>query len=414
MASSRRNSLPPLVRPLPLAGEPAPAAPLPSEGDLQTIETPALIGRLFATGYSGCLLLVRDGADLAQRALFFERGKLLSASSTLPTDNFPELLNQEGRLSKEQLKRARSALSRLPQPGSEGPFGGESNYRMAEQLVLEQLLPKEELGALLRRHTIEIFYRSFAWERGSFRLLSRLFPEEDLVRLKETPSLLLLEGIRRKVSLEVLLQRIGPENTVLRPMGQGALLLKDAGVTAAEQRALPLFDGNHSMAAVVKQSGLGEHAAYVLAYALCCLLGLSRSASTPAPVPRDSGSRRIGPPPIPPKVAVPKEVEAATALIQKKFEQVQEADYFTLLEVTPNASTEDIQQAYETLRARLSESALPKTCQQRFHDELAEIALVLSEARHILSDEKVRGAYQAHLCPEPGDRGVQESPEERR
>ncbi len=420
----RRVSLPP---PLPRTlsaektakGDSPPPAQA-TEGDLQTTQTPVLFGRLCTSGYSGCLLLVREGSDLAQRALFFDVGRLVAASSTLPTDSFPELLYQEGRLSKEQLKRARNTLSRLPQPGSEGPGGGETNFFMAERLVMDQLLPRAEISALLRRHTIEIFYRSLAWEQGSFRLLSRKPPEDDVVSLKEAPGLLLLEGIRRKVSLEVLLSRIGPEITVLRPAGMGPLLLKDAGITAVEERALPLFDGKHTLAQVIQKSGLAEHAAYVLAYALLCLSALNRPTRAPAEKapPRDTGPRRVVPPPPPSPSSVlgpgPPPLpatgsasllaaEAATALILAKYQHVLEADYFTFLDVPRTASMPAIQQAHDALREKLSDKSVPAACRERFRAELEQIAVVLGETRDILFDEELLVAYRTHLTNPPQD-----------
>lgn len=350
----------------------APGAP-PMEGDLQTMDPPMLIGWLCTTGYTGCLRLQRDPPDGSQRLLFLDGGEMVAAGSTISVDSLAELLYHEGRLSREQLKRARQVLSRA---------GESSNRRLAQFLCDEHLLPRVDITPLLRRHLIEIFYRCLAWERGRYQLSPRAAPLEDRVRLKENPRLLLLEGLRRKASLDSLIARIGPENTVLQPAGSGGLILRDAGVTAFEQRALPLFDGQHTLLQISQRSGLAEHATYVLAYALICLGGLRRPAA----------GKATGQLPDP-------AVEAAIARVRGKHQQVLEGDYFAVLDLPVEATAAQVEQAYESLHGAFSPAKLPPACRAELSTEISQIAAVLKEAHAVLSSDEMRAAYRSHLEP---------------
>lgn len=407
-AVRRRSEPPALPPPLPKETPPpsrrsAPPVPLPSEGDLATTDPPTLVGRLCTTGYTGCLELQPPGEEGSRRCLFFDGGEVVAVSSTLPIDSLPEILYHEGRLSREQLKRARHLLA------EQGASGEMTNRRLAQKLADEQILPRGEVVPLLRRQVIEIFYRSLAWDKGRYRLLPRTAPPEDRVRLKETPKLLLLEGLRRKASLDNLIQRVGPDDTVLQPVMSGSLLLKDAGITAFEQRALPLFDGHHSLLQISRQSGLAEHATYVLAYALMCLGGLRRpSEGRPAPPPSaPAGEGKPGNQPPPAVKEEPSrdseaqaELEATRERVRRKHAQVLEGDYFSLLDLAETASAEEIRRAYAALRIEFSDDLLPSECRSELAAELGQIREVLGEAFAVLSNDQMREAYRAHLLPE--------------
>jgi DNA-binding response OmpR family regulator len=367
-AASRRSA----SRQLPVVPAAPPGTP-PLEGDLQTMDPPMLVGWLCTTGYTGCLRLQRDPPDGSQRLLYLDGGELVAAASTISVDSLAELLYHEGRLSREQLKRARQVLSRA---------GESSNRRLAQLLCDEHLMPRADITPLLRRHLIEIFYRCLAWERGRYQLSPRGAPLEDRVHLKENPRLLLLEGLRRKASLDSLIARIGPENTVLQPAGSGGLILRDAGVTAFEQRALPLFDGQNTLLQISQRSGLAEHATYVLAYALICLGGLRR----PAP------GKAAGLLPDP-------AVEEAIARVRGKHQQVLEGDYFAMLDLPVEADAAQVAQAYEALQGAFSAARLPPACRAELSTEIAQIAAVLKEAHAVLSSDEMRAAYRNHLAP---------------
>lgn len=361
--------------------------PIGQEGELAVHDPPTLIGHLCRNGFSGCLLLVGEG-DRAQRALYFERGQLQGATSTLPSDSLPEFLHHEGRLSREQSKRAHRIFEEQ---------GSAPTRQLAERLYRARLLKRAEIEPVLRMHVKEIFYCSIACEQGRYHLLPGPVPAEVALQLEETTKLLLLEGLRRRASLESLQKRIGSEREVLLPLGDGPQLLGDAGVTAVEQRALALFDGKHTLAEVAAASGLAEHATYVLAYALLCLGGLGQ-----LPPEQEGPAMARGVPRRTPGAALRTAISAADAAtfrerVRRRYRQVQFSDYYALLGIEPGATAAEIGTAYEAIKEELR--AVPRGLAAEFGRELREIASVVDEAYSLLMDDQVQAAYRANLLP---------------
>ena len=385
---------------------PAPSLP-PAEGDLRSLDIPSLIGRLHSSRYTGCLLLTAEGLSGDQRALYFEDGAVIALASSLAVDGLPEWLHHSGALSREQLRRAREVLGNGP-PARDL---GEIARQQAERLCREHLLRESEIDDLLREFGRELFGRLLGWERGRYRLLKRAPEADERITLPETPKLL-LEGLRHRASLELLVARVGPESVVLR-LGSGvAKSLNAAAITPAEQRAVALLDGTRSLSEVRILSGLADHACYVLAYTLLCLGAVRPAAPPPLQLSPPAPSRAASAVREGHSAAAASEshkaqqrgadAQATAALmarIRAKHSEVEEADYFTLLEIPYSASAAVVRRAYDALSADFAPARLPERCRSELAAELTQIALVLDEAHALLSDDAIRAAYRANLAP---------------
>src|SRR6185503_18923940 len=133
------------------------------------------------------------------------------------------------------------------------------------KLVELGLIKSSELFATLRRHVEEILFSCFGWERGRYRLAHVEPPTEERVRLGGHPWALFVEGVRRKYSLERLVELVGPPETVLAPTTLLARALEDGGFTAPERARAELIDGERSLAELALGAvgpPLGEPALY--------------------------------------------------------------------------------------------------------------------------------------------------------
>lgn len=83
--------------------------------------------------------------------------------------------------------------------------------------------------------------------------------------------------------------------------------------------------------------------------------------------------------------------------IEAIHELVQEGDYFSLLEVSPRATTEEIEQAHRRLAAELDPERVDPDLAVEYGQQLAEIREVLDEARQVLGIDALREAYRAQL-----------------
>ena len=101
--------------------------------------------------------------------------------------------------------------------------------QIVETPTAQQLAPVVDIMEALRRSVEEIFWSLFGWDEGAYQLGPELPPPEDRVRPAAPTWALLLEGVRRKYSLERLIEQLGPPETVLLP-------------TTALDRALAAFE----------------------------------------------------------------------------------------------------------------------------------------------------------------------------
>lgn len=375
------------------------------EGELQTLEPARLVGWAIATGFCGCLWLAPYGvvqpvggpvdhpSSTPHRELYFEHGMLLGAYSTVLGDGIADVLAQA--FSSRQAQRARSVVAGAPP----------RNLReQLSRLCRARLLDAKDASVRLHGYVVELVYRALAPTPGRYRLLPRTLTTGERVTPPVSPRLLLVEGLRRRTSLDLLQRHLGPPEIQPIPIAcalaqEGGMVLRDIGLTPAEEVALRCFDGQTSLAELMRRAELGEHATYVLAYALLCLGALAVPGALPLPLRSTGPLRPPVPPPAPPSRAASAatELSAALARVQAKYAQVECADYFALLELPPEASAADVRRAYERLQPQFLPKAVPYRCRMAMERELRQILLLLDEARAVLGNDELRAAYRAGL-----------------
>ena len=387
-----------MASPSVIVSEARPTATLPEdEGDLATTDVATLFATLHAAGFSGAVTLARGDGD---KTLYFDAGMPISARSTFAHDRLPDLLLREGIITREGYARARDLLP-----------GGRT---VAQKLVELGLVKSSELFATVRRYVEEILYSCYGWERGRYRLAHVEPPTEDRVRLGAHPWALFVEGVRRKYSLERLVELVGPPETVLAPTTLLARALDEAAITAAERARAELIDGERSLAELALGAvgpPLGETALYALAWSLVAI-GAARLGAVEAQpgvgvraVPtlvtsaygESAAERRTRPRP----TERPRDREADRAIdkerVLAKRTQVQDGDYFVVLGLGRDATAHEVARAFERLKREFAPERFADPLRGELSDALAEIGEVLDEAHRVLADDAVRASYRAHL-----------------
>jgi hypothetical protein len=252
---------------------------------------------------------------------------------------------------------------------------------------------------------------------GRYRVLARAITRDERLDPPLPVRRLIVEGLRNSAELAFLQRRLGSVSARLRPTAvigatEGGAALNDIGLSGAEEHALSLFDGQQTIAEIIRKAGLGEHAVYVLAYSLVCLgtLAVSGSATGARALAASlgmglglSGTPKSSPKPLPgpgpkssPSIQL-NEVELCVRRIQQVFRLVEEGDYFALLELSPTATTAEILRAHQALRADLHAPGLPYRARTSMDRELRQIARALDEARIVLGNEELRRVYTLSL-----------------
>ncbi len=166
--------------------------PVPGEGRLEGIPVPELIASLGRAGWSGSLVLERDGV---RKVLYFREGRLVFSASTDPDDRLGAHLLRQGETSLADLVEASGEVARGRRLGQILVERGAMDARALTRAVLEQVR--------------EIALSVFAWERGSFRVSRARLPEEESITLDLPWEELVLEGIRRVADWDRVRRAVG-------------------------------------------------------------------------------------------------------------------------------------------------------------------------------------------------------------
>lgn len=329
---------------------------LPDQGELATLGLPELLGRLHRARFTGRLLLRRA---VGEKTILLDGGAPILAASTLPHDQLPDLLVREGRITREQQIELRAAAA-----------GG---ARVTDLLLQLRMLDGDQLSAAVRRHAEEVLSSCFAWERGAFELRREALRRDKPVVLEAHAYAVARAGIRARYGLDRLCELVGPPSTEVVALPQMTAVCGGMGIAGTEWAVLRrLAEGPQSVASLAA-AGLGEEEAYALVHALCALGGAAR---VPEPESRIDRSRLLA-----------------------KQAQVRDGDYFSLLDIEPDATGEQIRGAWERLREEFAPARCAEVLAADLGTPLDEIAEVLDEAYRVLSDHEVRAAYRGHLAP---------------
>lgn len=117
------------------------------------------------------------------KVLYFRKGVLLSARSTLPEDRLGNLLVRVGLLSSEDRDKC------LPEVRAGQPLG--------TVLVSKGIMTTPKVYDGLKRQTEEIFYSILPWQTGAFYLVAPLDMTEVPTMLHLNTTELLMDGVRR-------------------------------------------------------------------------------------------------------------------------------------------------------------------------------------------------------------------------
>ncbi len=368
------------------AGERPPPPRTPTgpgmRGDLREDDVAFLVARLHREGFSGRVTFRRGEA---QKGIFFEEGRLVFATSNLPHDRMGDLLYREGKITREQHARSREIVA-------------ETGRRMGEILVEMGFLKRRELLPAVRRHVEDVIYSLFAWDGGTWSMAPGDGAQDEKIRLATHPTALVIEGIRRKIGLDRLRERMGSSSTVIAPLKRDDVTgaLAEVDLSAEERRAADLFDGRRTLAEVAAAARLEETSVYQLAYGLVAL-GLARVLESRENTELTRGMNVHSAPAGAPSLVGAADVAIDRERVLAKHAHVLEADYFAVLGVRRDATAFEIRRAYEAARRDYAAEAFPQEVQREHAAELREVAAVLDEAYRVLRDDRIRGQYLSNL-----------------
>ncbi len=313
--------------------------------------------------------------DASLRRILLRDGDLVAAASERPGERLIDFLMVRGDISAEM---GAARAHRLPRAGRHA----------AAALIAQGLLGKDELWPVLRAHCEWIIGQAVR-EAPARCELEREPPEA----LRDEPNVfggaagveIFVEIVRRTVGPDEAVERLGGPEAALTKGDHGALLAESA-LSAEEQDVVRAAQD----ATVGQVLGAGGRDFAPVLYALVLLETLGAG-------PRDPG-------PAAPTERPPSELDtqAVRQRVRARLELVHEADYFTLLGLSPNATSHEIRQAYLTLRRAFEPHRLLSPATADLAEDVALIVEVLEETYEVLRDAHRRERYREALESRPG------------
>jgi hypothetical protein len=360
----RPSSMPP---PRTWAGMPGAAAPdraavAPSTDPLM------LLARAIASRSTGALTLTAKEERV--RWVLLQDGDVVTATSQLPEEGLLPFLIERGALSAEV---AELYAHRLPHSGRHA----------AAALIANGFLGQDELWPVLRAHAEWLITRALEDGPAQGRVI-----DEPPERLQAEPNVfggaagveVFVEIVRRVVPADDAIRRMGGRHARLSA-GPCAPLLAESALTAAQAEAVRGAVGSTVGDVLARQ---GDPFAPIL-FALLALQVLgSPTASAPAPEQAADDADRFD----------PLDAQAVRERVRARMALVREADYFSLLGLTPSATDYEIRRAFVQLRSTFEPSKLLTAATADLADDVRLIVEVLEEAYQILRDPQRRKRYR--------------------
>ena len=304
------------------------------------------------------------GTD-ALRTLWLRRGTVAGATSSAPYESLLDRARRDGLIDGRQESELRL-------------LRGASSVELLRVLVSRRYLREVEAVPLVQRFTEQIALEALSEPETLYRIAEEPAPDEIVLVAAPRPAVqLVAEALRRALTPDVMLEHLGGLGAVAEAVETG-WDLRALGFSEKERKLLAAVDGQTTLEDLLLAAGLKQDAA-LRALSVAKALGL---VALKAPV----GGKPAPPAP-----------EVDLRRLEAKFEEVQDADYFTILGLPRSAGSEEVERAFQQLAAEfhpLKFSGHPDGSllhrAQAIHDSLAEAA-------RALQDDRLRADYARNL-----------------
>lgn len=298
------------------------------------------------------------------RVLWFKKGQVAAAESTLAHETLIDRARRDGLIDVRQeteLRLMKHASAR----------------EQLDALRSRNLLRDVEAVPLAQRYTEHLTLEALTENATHYRLADDVPTSEVLQASVPRATLpMLAEAIRRALPVDALLEKLGGGQAVCQPRDV-ELDLRALGFSDRERKMLSWVDGETTVEDLTLASGLKQDVAFraLLVAKLLGLVAVLPASHHPVAPSSDLEIQRL----------------------DAKYDEVLDADYFTVLGLTKTAGTDEVQRAF----ARLSTEFDPLKYSGHPDPALQQRAQVvhahLEEAAKALEDERRRSEYARHL-----------------
>src|SRR5262245_9578485 len=225
-------------------------------GSLADIHAAELVLNIYESGFSGRL---RFTQNKIRRDIYFRKGDIIFAHSSLPQERFGEILTRLGKIGAEEL----NAVVRQVAEGK----------RLGETLVERGYISTMDLYVGLNYQVQHILYSVFDWDFGLYEFEEEIRNVQQEIAVRVSTPDLVVRGVRNITNLTVLDRAVGDETRV--PLPQGTPRLRRTDFDYQEETILSCVDGKTNIQQIRSLSKLTplEFGRAMFSLLLCGIIG---------------------------------------------------------------------------------------------------------------------------------------------
>jgi hypothetical protein len=217
----------------------------------------ALVGNIRDFGLSDFLYLVDRGYKTGclhldrpddSASLYFDKGKLITATRNNDRATVVELLLHKGKLNEQQGRQILLAH----QNNGNGP--------LSMTLIETNMISRDDLQKVLQQHIEESVYGLFGWHEGDFRFEQNQRPENTapIMPVPLPVEHLIMEGVRRIDEWGRIRDRIPNTDMIVKFIDQPGDKAKGINLAADEWRVFARINGKDTLAEIAQKTHMSE------------------------------------------------------------------------------------------------------------------------------------------------------------
>jgi hypothetical protein len=304
------------------------------------------------------------GTSGGTRTLWFKRGQIIAAESTFDAESLIGRARRDGLIDSRQDGELRMMRGATPR-------------EQLDALKARAFIRDIESVPLVQRYTEQVALDAFTEEETQYRIVEEVPKPEVLLATVPRPTLpMLAESLRRAIAPDQMLERLGGGEAV--PVATDSELdLRALGFSERERKMITWVDGEATVEDLSLASGLKPDVAF-RALLVARLLGFIDVKPGKKKTEGVSGQLDV-------------------QRLEAKFDEVQDADYFTILGLSRAAGSEDVRRAYQRLSQEFDPLRFSGHPDATLQQRAQVVANLLEEAAKALEDDRRRVEYARHL-----------------
>jgi CheY-like chemotaxis protein len=333
------------------------------EGKLKNTNFATLLKNIDSKKLNG-ELRIQDGTAI--KSVYFLDGAPAYTASNQISDRLGITVLKKGLITKDQYDDAVRYMQQ-----------GDGSIKIGQALILLEYINEFELAITLREQYKNIIMTLFSWTSGDYKVIKLSEVKRQRDALEETVDDLIIEGITTTYNITRIKEELKTLDTVfiLSQIGKSYLLKEN--IKLKHKNTLKTVDGNKTLKEIINDNPEKGDETVINLYALylCGFLAIQEIKEAQSSQGAGEGH------------SITKE------MIVKKFNSLQDLNYYQLLNIDPKANSKDIKKAYFKLAKLYHPDKFLGNEFVQYKDKIEEIFNKISHSYKVLSSVSKRREY---------------------